>query len=83
MTEILWTGILSLNQIKVNLVSYCFGLILYVPVNSFSGNSVVECLTRDRRSAGSSLTGVTLLWSLSKTFILAYYWFNPGRPIPI
>ena len=29
--------------------------------------SVVECLTRDRGAAGSSLTGVTALWSLSKT----------------
>ena len=29
--------------------------------------SVVECLTRDREAAGSSLTGVTALWSLSKT----------------
>ena len=29
--------------------------------------SVVECLTRDRRAAGSSLTGVTALWSLSQT----------------
>ena len=25
-----------------------------------------ECLTRDRGAAGSSLTGVTALWSLSK-----------------
>ena len=24
--------------------------------------SVVDCLTRDRRAAGSSLTGVTALW---------------------
>ena len=31
--------------------------------------SVVECLTRDRRIAGSSLTGVTALWSLSKTHL--------------
>ena len=31
--------------------------------------SVVECLTRDRRAAGSSLTGVTMLWSLSKTHL--------------
>ena len=31
--------------------------------------SVVECLTRDRGVAGSSLTGVTLLWSLSKTHL--------------
>ena len=29
--------------------------------------SVVECLTRDRGAAGSSLIGVTVLWSLSKT----------------
>ena len=29
--------------------------------------AVVECLTRDRGVAGSSLTCVTALWSLSKT----------------
>ena len=28
---------------------------------------VAECLTRDREAAGSSLTGDTALWSLSKT----------------
>ena len=31
--------------------------------------SVVEYLTRDRGAAGSSLTGVTSLWSLSKTYL--------------
>ena len=31
--------------------------------------SVVECLTLDRRAAGSSLTGVIALWSLSKTHL--------------
>ena len=31
--------------------------------------SVVECLTRDRGATGSSLTGVTALWSLSKTHL--------------
>ena len=31
--------------------------------------SVVECLTRERGAAGSSLTGVTALWSLSKTHL--------------
>ena len=31
--------------------------------------SVVECLTQDRRAVGSSLTGVTALWSLSKTHL--------------
>ena len=41
-------------------------------VDSFNGErsgSVVECLTRDRRAAGSSLTGVAALWSLSKTHL--------------
>ena len=30
---------------------------------------VVQCLTRDREAVGSSLIGVTALWSLSKTHI--------------
>ena len=38
------------------------------PVRERSG-LVVECLTRDRGAAGSSLTGVTALWSLSKTHL--------------
>ena len=32
-------------------------------------DSVVECLTRDRGTAGLSLTGVTALWSLSLTHL--------------
>ena len=31
--------------------------------------SVVDCLTRDRGAAGSSLTDVTALWTLSKTHL--------------
>ena len=31
--------------------------------------SVVESLTRDRGAVGSSLAGVTALWSLSKTHL--------------
>ena len=31
--------------------------------------TVVERLTRDLRAAGSSLTGVTVLWSLSKAHL--------------
>ena len=31
--------------------------------------SVVECLTQNREAAGSSLTGVTVFWSLSKTHL--------------
>ena len=33
------------------------------------GGSVVECLTGDQEAPGSSLTGVTALWSLSKTHL--------------
>ena len=33
------------------------------------GSTVVECLTRDWRATGLSLTGVTVLWSLSKTHL--------------
>ena len=51
---------------------YMIKSILNVPeenwtkLNANSSGSVVECLTRDRRAVGSSLTGVTALWSLSK-----------------
>ena len=43
--------------------------ILTLRVPRERSGSVVECLTRDRRVAGSSLTGVTALWSLSKTHL--------------
>ena len=44
---------------------------LFYPMGIYRerSGSVVECLTRDRRAAGSSLTGVTALWSLSKTHL--------------
>ena len=35
-------------------------------IDSQFGGAVVECLTRDRGAAGSSLIGVTALCSLSK-----------------
>ena len=37
--------------------------------NRERSGSVIECLTRDRRAAGSSLTSITKLWSLSKTHL--------------
>ena len=50
----------------------CSGFELFLSIlNSRErSGSVVECLTRDRRAAGSSLTGVTALWSLSKSLVL-------------
>ena len=52
----------------------CSGSTLFASILNSSvtlgerSGSVVECLTRDRRVAGSSLT-VTALWSLSKTHL--------------
>ena len=43
--------------------------LMYHKIKRERSGSVVECLTRDRRVAGSSLTGVTALWSLSKTHL--------------
>ena len=40
---------------------------LWVNIFRERSGSVVECLTQDQGAAGSSLTGVTVLWSLSKT----------------
>ena len=45
------------------------GVISFPDATWERSGSVVECLTRDRRAAGSSLTGVTALWSLSKTHL--------------
>ena len=60
---------LKSNKIYVML---CYGIMHKsfptIPNQERSG-SVVECLTRDRRAAGWSLTGVTALWSLSKTHL--------------
>ena len=53
--------ILSGSMLKVN-------VIVSKKMRERSG-SVVECLTRDRGTAGSSLTRVTALWSLSKTHL--------------
>ena len=38
-------------------------------------DSVVECFTRDRKAASSSPTGITALWSLSKTHLS---WLSTG-----
>ena len=42
---------------------------IYAYTTGEPSGSVVKCLTRDRRAAGSSLTGVTALSSLSKTHL--------------
>ena len=43
---------------------------------------MVECLTRDRRAAGSSLTGVTALWSLSMNINPSLVLVQPRKTRP-
>ena len=50
-------------------VSILFLAFLYAADFRERSGSVVECLAQDRGAAGSSLTGVTALWSLSKTHL--------------
>ena len=56
----------SLGSLESNVSSG--GKLSVLTMRERSG-SVVECLTQDRRAVGSSLTGVTALWSLSKTHL--------------
>ena len=71
-----------INNFYINLIIIFIGhfifksgiVVSYMENFTFIGarersGSVVECLTRDRKAAGSSLTGVTALWSLSKTHL--------------
>ena len=44
--------------------------------------SVVECSTRDLGAAGSSLIGVTALWSLSKTHFPSLVLVQPRKTRP-
>ena len=52
-----------IRLVSIKLIPHC------ALVATERSGSVVECLTRDRRAAGSSLTGVTALWSLSRTHL--------------
>ena len=51
----------------VNSVNMCCSYDSYSVGARERSGSVVECLTREGEAPGSSLTGVTALWSLSKT----------------
>ena len=43
--------------------------VIHLKIARECSGSVIECLNRDREAAGSSLTGITALWSLSKTHL--------------
>ena len=60
------SGLASLSIVFLLNENHNFSVVsLYLQSGERSG-SVVKCLTGDREAAGSSVTGVTALWSLSK-----------------
>ena len=59
----------TVEKEKVIRVRINNNLIWSIHIKWERSGSVVEWLTRDRGTAGSSLTGVTALWSLSKTHL--------------
>ena len=61
-------SILSLSRNSFNKFNNTSRFYLHMSHRERSG-SVAKCLTRDRGAAGSSLTGITALWSLSKTHL--------------
>ena len=53
-------------------MTFSYPIILFLGRTSltiYHNGSVVECLIRDLGAAGSSLSGATVLWSLSKTHL--------------
>ena len=56
----------TLRKVFLGVIWLNYPIIHYITEHS---GSKVECLTQDRGAAGSSLTGVTVLWSLSKTHL--------------
>ena len=63
------SSLIPFHKIDSGAVSITLSDVCYYTKGWERSGSVVECLTRDRRAAGSSLTGVTALWSLSKTHL--------------
>ena len=70
----LLTSTLAISCKLRNFLNKAFGIINSAKpflnlIDDTGSGLVVECLTRDRGAAGSSLTGITALWSLSKAHL--------------
>ena len=61
-------NVLITKTSSASLLTHTLGFYGINSMGEHSG-SVVECLTRDRGALDLSLTGVTALWSLSKTHL--------------
>ena len=54
--------VIMIGTLRVSCASFC----LFTSLSRKRSGSVVECLTRDQRAAGLSLTGVTVLCPLAR-----------------
>ena len=68
------TALANLNFSKIlacpcSLADLFFFFFFFFFFSRERSGSLVECLTRNRGAAGSSLIGATALWSLSKTHL--------------
>ena len=79
-TSLFWNGWETMVQKFENdrnfLLNHCWFKLISIVIHIQAifwerSGSVVECLTQDRRAAGSSLTGVTALCPWARTLILA------------
>ena len=70
------------SEVKVTVTQLWYAIL---PKRGFlreRSGSVVECLTRDKGAAGSSLTGATVLWSLSKNIYPSLVLVQPRKTRP-
>ena len=66
----MWIGANIAGQHNKNAFKFVLQLLILSQTQILERSGlVVECLTRDRRAAGLSLTGITALWSLSTTHL--------------
>ena len=75
------------SKSNVGLFFYTSGVHFLVILQSEEGaqrlsRSCIECLTWDREAVGSSLTGVTALWSLSKNIYPSLVLVKPRKTRP-
>ena len=73
---------LTLCSYRFLFVSPSIFLFFFLPKCSECSGSVVECLSRDRRAAGSSLTSVTVLWPWARHIYPSLVLVQPRKTRP-
>ena len=76
--QFLWGHLSRVCDVSCYIRKQCRPWILHLGLHLFQNSiggggecsgSVVECLAQEGKAAGKSLTGITALWSLSKTHL--------------